>query len=116
MWRRSAGQLAGGRGAGRIGFGKRNRLRGDLAHMLAWTAVGVGRGRELVDAIPDARGPWGDAAAAFAAGDLRGAADITGRIGARTDEAYDRLRLAQELVACGRPTEAAVEVQRALAF
>jgi tetratricopeptide (TPR) repeat protein len=85
-------------------------------HTLAWTSTSLGRARELRDALARFGGPWAAAATAFTAGDLRGAADITGRMGARSEEARNRIWLAQELAAQRRRTEAAVEAQRALAF
>ncbi|MDQ6821867.1 MAG: hypothetical protein M3076_16280 [Actinomycetota bacterium] len=56
------------------------------------------------------------AAEAFAAGDVRRAADICGEMGAVTEEARDRLWLAQALINQNRRAEADVELQRALAF
>ena len=85
-------------------------------HMLAWTVVGLGRGAELIDALPAYEYPWHLAARAFAAGDLRRAADITGEMGAVSEEARDRLWLAHTLVEQGRRTEADAELQRALTF
>jgi tetratricopeptide (TPR) repeat protein len=53
--------------------------------------------------------PWRGAALAYVAGDRAGAADILGEMGNRTDEAYARLRAAEE----GGGTE---QLERALAF
>ena len=98
------------RGARGIGFAVA------YLHFLAWTAAGLGRGAELVDALPAYEYPWLLAARAFAAGDLRRAADITGEMGAVSEEARDRLWLAHTLVEQGRRTEADAELQRALTF
>jgi predicted ATPase/DNA-binding SARP family transcriptional activator/class 3 adenylate cyclase len=88
----------------------------DSLHMLAWTLVAMGRGRELIDDLPSSESPWAQAAAAFAVGNLRPAADICGGMGAATEEARDRLWLAEALIEQNRRTEADVELQRALAF
>jgi tetratricopeptide (TPR) repeat protein len=84
-------------------------------HVLAWTLSRLGRGQELIDAIPSAV-PWVDAALAFAAGDLSEAADICGAMGALAEEARDRLWLAEALVKQSRRAEADVHLHRALAF
>jgi class 3 adenylate cyclase/tetratricopeptide (TPR) repeat protein len=60
--------------------------------------------------------PWLDAAIAFVSGDHRGAADVYATIGARPEEAYARLRAAENLVKQGRRAEADVELEQALAF
>jgi hypothetical protein len=88
----------------------------DSLHMLAWTLLALGRGRELIDVLPSTESPWAQAAAAFAAGNLRRAADICGGMGAATEEARDRLWLAEALIDQYRRAEADVELQRALAF
>jgi len=85
-------------------------------HTLAWTLSALGRGAELIDALPAYEYPWHLAARAFAAGDLGRAADIMGDMGAVSEEARDRLWLAHTLVEQGRRTEADAELQRALAF
>lgn len=85
-------------------------------HVLAWTVAGMGRGAELIDVLHAYEDPWHRAARAFAAGDLRRAADITGDMGAVSEEARDRLWLAHILVEQGRRTEADTELQRALTF
>jgi hypothetical protein len=84
--------------------------------MLAWTVAGLGRGAELIDALPAHGYRWHVAARAFAVGDLRRAADITGEMGAVSEEARDRLWLAHTQVEQGRRTEADAELQRALTF
>jgi hypothetical protein len=60
--------------------------------------------------------PWVSAARSFAAGDLRAAADVCSAMGAVTEEARDRLWLAEALIDQNRRAEADVELQRALAF
>lgn len=88
----------------------------DCLHVLAWTLCAVGRGAELMDALPAIDVPWVRAAEAFAAGDLRTAADICGEMGAASEEAHDRLWLAEALLEQNRRTEADIELHRALAF
>jgi predicted ATPase/class 3 adenylate cyclase len=88
----------------------------DCLHVLAWTLSPLGRGQELIDALPTIDTPWVRAAQAFAVRDLRRAADICHEMGAATEEARDRLWLAQELIEQSRRPEADVELQRALAF
>jgi class 3 adenylate cyclase/tetratricopeptide (TPR) repeat protein len=85
-------------------------------HVLAWTLGAVRRGQELIDVLPNSDVPWVRAAQAFAAGDMRRAADICGEMGAATEEARDRLWLAEALIEQNRRTEADVELQRALTF
>jgi class 3 adenylate cyclase len=81
---------------------------------LGWLLHDLGRGDEVLAAREP--GAWADAGAAVAAGDLAGAADRLGAHGFRTEEAYARLRLAEELAETGRAAEAAVQRDRALAF
>ena len=50
------------------------------------------------------------------AGDLAGAADLLGEIGALSQEAFLRLRAAEQLVGEGRRAEADEQLNRALAF
>jgi len=90
--------------------------RTDILHVLAWTALALGRGRELLAVLPTNDVPWVRAARPFATGELREAADICGSMGARTEEARDRLWLAEALVREQRRPEADVELHRALAF
>jgi len=85
-------------------------------HVLAWVLAALRRGQELIEVLPSSDVPWVHAAAAFAAGDLRRAADICGGMGAVTEEARDRLWLAETLINQNRRAEADVELQRALAF
>jgi DNA-binding SARP family transcriptional activator/class 3 adenylate cyclase/tetratricopeptide (TPR) repeat protein len=88
----------------------------ESVHRLAWTLSALGRGQELIDALPSSDAPSVQAAVAFAAGDLRQAADICARMAAATEEARDRLWLAEALIDQNRRAEADVELQRALAF
>ena len=78
---------------------------------LAFTLDDVGRlgdGAELLSKLVNPT-VWRKAALAYTAGDRVGAADILGEMGDRTDEAYARLRAAEE----GAGTE---QLNRALAF
>ncbi len=85
-------------------------------HVLAWTMCALGRGKELIEVLPRSDVPWVHAAAAFAVGDLRRAADICGGMGALTQEARDRLWLAEALIDQNCRAEADVELRRAVAF
>jgi class 3 adenylate cyclase/tetratricopeptide (TPR) repeat protein len=87
-----------------------------VLHVLSWTLSAVGRGRELIEALPSADVPGVNAAAAFAAGDLGIAADICAGMGALAEEARDRLWLAEALVKQNRRGDADVHLQRALAY
>jgi class 3 adenylate cyclase/tetratricopeptide (TPR) repeat protein len=88
----------------------------DHLHVLASTLAALGRGEELVGVLPHRDYRWVEAAKARAQGDLRRAADICAAMEARTEEAADRLHLAEALVERGRRSEADVELQQALAF
>ncbi len=88
----------------------------DALHALGWTLFKLGRGAELLAVTDESDIPWVRAARAFASGDLGGAAGIHAAMGAVTDEARDRLLLAESLIGRGRRAEADVELQRALAF
>jgi tetratricopeptide (TPR) repeat protein len=59
---------------------------------------------------------WLDAALKYARRDFVDAADAYAGIGSLPDEAYARLRAAEQLVAAGRRAQADVELQKALAF
>jgi class 3 adenylate cyclase/tetratricopeptide (TPR) repeat protein len=85
-------------------------------HILAWALATLGRGAELIGSLPKGDVPWVQAARAYASGDLRAAADTCAGMGAVTEEAHDRLRLAEELIAQHRRSEADIELQRALSF
>jgi class 3 adenylate cyclase len=63
-----------------------------------------------------ARSRWFDAAAAFASGDPERAADVYAEIGSVPDEAYARLRAAEQLLDQGRRADADEQLERALAF
>jgi tetratricopeptide (TPR) repeat protein len=88
----------------------------EILHVFAWTVAALRRGQELIEVLPSSDVPWVRAAEAFAAGDLRRAADICGAMGAATEEARDRLWLAEALIDQNRRAEADVELQRALTF
>jgi tetratricopeptide (TPR) repeat protein len=78
----------------------------------------LGRGDEFLrgtDHAP-ARSRWFDAAAAFASGEFERAADVYTEIGSVPDEAYARLRAAEQLVEQGRRADADEQLERALAF
>ena len=85
-------------------------------HVFAWTMVALGRGQELADTLTNVDVPWVRAAALFATGDLGGSADICATMGAVTEEARDRLWLAESLIKQGRRGDADIELHRALAF
>jgi class 3 adenylate cyclase len=86
-------------------------------HVLAWTAVEVGRGADLAAGLEGAaESPWVRAAIAYARGEPAEAADICGEMGAVVQEAYARLAAARRLVDAGRRAEADVQLGRALAF
>jgi class 3 adenylate cyclase len=87
-------------------------------HHLAWTALRLGRGAEVL-AVAERepfRSSWTRAVLSVAAGDLRGAADSLGGIGAATAEAFYRLRLAERLSEEGHRAEAEEQLLPALAF
>jgi DNA-binding SARP family transcriptional activator/class 3 adenylate cyclase/tetratricopeptide (TPR) repeat protein len=86
------------------------------AHEVAWTFVALSRGQEWIEALPHTETPWLRAAILFMSGDLEGAANVCGAIGAATQEARDRLWLAEALIAQDRRAEADIQLQRALAF
>ena len=85
-------------------------------HVLAWTLTALGRGEELAPALSRMSVPWTQAAIAFAAGDPIAGAEICGEIGARTEEAYDRLVAARMLLAQGRRAEGDEQLRLALTF
>jgi class 3 adenylate cyclase/tetratricopeptide (TPR) repeat protein len=59
---------------------------------------------------------WTAAASAWAAGEYVEAADLFAEIGTRPDEAYARLRAAEQLLVDGRRAEADAQLSQALAF
>jgi class 3 adenylate cyclase len=87
-----------------------------ILHTLAWTLTPLGRGAEILQVLPSVEVPWVHAARAFVEGDLRRASDICRDMGARAEEARDRIRLAGSLIGLNRRPEADVELQRALDF
>jgi tetratricopeptide (TPR) repeat protein len=86
------------------------------SHAVAWTFAALSRGQEWIDALRHAETPWLQAAILFISGDLEGAADVCRAIGAATQEARDRLWLAESLIARNRRVEADIQLQRALVF
>jgi class 3 adenylate cyclase/tetratricopeptide (TPR) repeat protein len=87
-------------------------------HCLAWAALTLGRPDDiltLIDREPF-QSPWVAAARAVASNDLLAAADILGALEALPDEAFYRLRAAEQLVSEGRRAEADEQLRRALAF
>ena len=59
---------------------------------------------------------WLDATSAYARGEFAVAADLLHRIGSLPDEAEARVRAAEQLVAADRPTDARLQLDRALVF
>ena len=86
----------------------------DIAVVLA----PLGREAEFVELAQRSQvvNPWRDAAALYAARDFQKAAETYAEIGTLPEEAYARLRAAEQLVADGRRAEADAELQRSLAF
>jgi tetratricopeptide (TPR) repeat protein len=84
----------------------------------AWVAVTLGRASDLVEVIePEPfKSPWLRAALAAASRDFLAAADLLGGMGIDSDEAFFRLRAAEQLVDEGRRAEADEQLGRALAF
>jgi class 3 adenylate cyclase/tetratricopeptide (TPR) repeat protein len=98
--------------------------RPDVLIVAGWSVdvpsvlVELGRTQELdaaVERLPAAT-RWMEAAQAYIRGDLVGAADVYSEIGSAVDEAYARLRAAEQLVAAGHRAQADVELAKALAF
>jgi thioredoxin-like negative regulator of GroEL len=87
-------------------------------HLLAWVALNLDRSEDVLAVIEreQFQSPWMQTARAVAAGDLQSAADIVGGIGAVSDEAFYRLRAAEQLVRDGRRAEADEQLRPALAF
>jgi tetratricopeptide (TPR) repeat protein len=88
----------------------------DIFQTLAWTLTRLGRGHEIFAVLPGGDAPWVQATRAFVRGNLRQAAGVCAEMGARTEEARDRLRLAGSLIARNGRAEAEVELLRALDF
>jgi tetratricopeptide (TPR) repeat protein len=72
----------------------------------------------LVELEPESshRSLWVAAAHEYLTGNLEGAADIYARIGSRPDEAYARLRAAEQLATDGDPSRADAQRKKALEF
>ena len=89
------------------------------AHLLAFM-VESPSDRERVAAVITHRSgawlPWIRLVEAITRGDLLSAADLSAGMGDRSDEAYARLRAAEQLVEEGRRAEADVQLAAALAF
>jgi ATP/maltotriose-dependent transcriptional regulator MalT len=99
------------------------RRRGELQFAVitlpafAAAAERLGLAGELIEAIAGhSPSPWIEAASAFAHGEFAAAANVLRRIGSRPDEAYARLRAAQEAAKLGRDVSDSEELQSALAF
>jgi tetratricopeptide (TPR) repeat protein len=84
----------------------------------AWAFRDLGRSEEFAEALEPARirmkTPWHEAALLIAEGDLVGAADVYAEMGSVPDEAYARLRAAEELVRAGNRAEADRQLRLAL--
>ncbi len=100
-------QVRAGRGLGSVS---------KVSHVCAWTLSALGGGQALLDVLPSEDVPWAQAARSFVSGDLAGAADVCAGMGALTEEARDRLWLAESLVRQNRRAEADLQLQKALAF
>ena len=91
---------------------------GITLHHLAWVARALGREADVLEVIE--RDPfksrWLEVARAVALGEFAEAADLLTRIGNVSDEAFYRLRAAEQLVAEDRRAEADEQLGRALAF
>jgi class 3 adenylate cyclase/tetratricopeptide (TPR) repeat protein len=84
---------------------------------LAWTLSLLGRGNELVGALENLpKSTWLEVARAFASEDFLRAVDLCVQMGIKPEEAYARLRAAEDLAAHGRRGEADAQLQAALAF
>ncbi len=85
---------------------------------LAWFAEELECREELLGRLErmQLQTKWGDATRAILAGDLFVAAEIYLEIGDLMEEAFARLRAAEQLVAEGRRAEADEQLQRSLAF
>jgi tetratricopeptide (TPR) repeat protein len=85
---------------------------------LAWILTRLGRQDEVLKAAARAarRSKWLDAAIAFARGEVELAADICADIGVLPNEAYTRLKAAEELMKQGRRADADAQLELALEF
>jgi DNA-binding SARP family transcriptional activator len=86
----------------------------DLAIVLA----ALERGNELTDLAATSRLPnrWLEAATAFANGQPERAADLYRHIGSLPDEAFARLRAAEQFLTSGRRTEGTTQLAQARSF
>src|SRR6266540_2487090 len=84
----------------------------------AWAAVALGRAEEFLEVVAPVQehSRWLAAATAVLSGELTRAADLCAQMGSLPDEAYARLRAAEQLVRAGRRADAEGELARALAF
>ena len=85
---------------------------------LAWIADEVGRRADLADNLARVANPtrWHDLVRLYLASDFVTAADVLHDIGDVVEEAFARLRAAEQLVAEGRRREADAQLQKSLAF
>jgi tetratricopeptide (TPR) repeat protein len=90
----------------------------DWSGQLAVVLYVLGRGDELLEPAASAPipTPWQQAATAIAAGRFEEAADRYAEIGSLPDEAFARLRTAEQLLGAGRQAEGTAQLQRAMAF
>jgi tetratricopeptide (TPR) repeat protein len=93
----------------------------DWSGQLAVVLHVLGRGDELLELLEPAASariptPWQQAATAIAAGRFEEAADQYAKIGSLPDEAFARLRAAEQFLGTGRQAEGTAQLQRALAF
>jgi hypothetical protein len=90
--------------------------------VLTWGGVGAVAviatldGVDHLDALESQRSLWVAAAREFVAGNLERAAEIYARIGSLPDEAYARLKAAEQLASDGDPTRADAQRERAVEF
>jgi class 3 adenylate cyclase len=87
-------------------------------HRYAWVGLMLEREADVLAVIDREpfQSPWIETARAVASGDFRDAANVLGGIGDVTDEAFYRLRAAEQLVEQSRRAEADEQLGRALAF
>jgi class 3 adenylate cyclase len=87
-------------------------------HRYAWVGLMLEREADVLAVIDREafQSPWIETARAVASGDFRHAADVLSGIGAVSDEAFYRLRAAEQLVEQSRRAEAHEQLGRALAF
>lgn len=85
---------------------------------LAWLGLMLGRESDVARVLErePLDTPWTQAGRRILEGDLSGAADVLGEMGAVSQEAFLRLQSAEQLVRAGRRAEADEQLARALAF